>query len=41
VFDVALAADAAVGPRPRGFKVDHYEIAVHGLCADCAVKRKK
>ncbi|HLX96430.1 MAG TPA: Fur family transcriptional regulator [Verrucomicrobiae bacterium] len=39
VFDVALASDAAVGPRPRGFKVDHYEIAVHGLCADCAKKK--
>jgi Fur family peroxide stress response transcriptional regulator len=41
VFDVALGADAAVGPRPRGFQVDHYEIAVHGLCAECAAKRKK
>jgi len=41
VFDVALAAGAAVGPRPRGFQVDHYEIAVHGLCAECAAKRKK
>ncbi|MGA2685311.1 MAG: transcriptional repressor [Verrucomicrobiota bacterium] len=41
VFDVALAAGAAVGPRPRGFQVDHYEIAVHGLCAECAGKRKK
>ena len=41
VFDVALAAGAAVGPRPRGFQVDHYEIAVHGLCAGCAARRKK
>jgi Fur family peroxide stress response transcriptional regulator len=41
VFDVALAAETAVGPRPRGFKVDHYEIAVHGLCAECAARRKK
>ena len=41
VFDVALAAGAAVGPRPRGFQVDHYEIAVHGFCAECAAKRKK
>jgi Fur family peroxide stress response transcriptional regulator len=41
VFDVALAAEAAVGPRPRGFQVDHYEIAVHGFCAECAAKRKK
>jgi Fur family peroxide stress response transcriptional regulator len=41
VFDVALPADAPSVPRPRGFKVDHYEIAVHGVCAECAGKRKK
>jgi Fur family peroxide stress response transcriptional regulator len=40
VFDVALPGNSAVVPRPKGFKIDHYEIAVHGLCADCA-KRKK
>jgi Fe2+ or Zn2+ uptake regulation protein len=36
---VALSEDATVVPRPRGFKVDHYEIAVHGHCADCAKKK--
>jgi Fe2+ or Zn2+ uptake regulation protein len=41
VFDVALAADSAVVPRPKGFKIDHYDIAVHGVCADCAAKAKK
>jgi Fur family peroxide stress response transcriptional regulator len=41
VFDVALAGNSAVVPRPKGFKIDHYEIAVHGLCAGCAAKRKK
>jgi Fe2+ or Zn2+ uptake regulation protein len=41
VFDVPLQKKSAAVPRPRGFKVDHYEIAVHGLCADCAAKRKK
>jgi Fe2+ or Zn2+ uptake regulation protein len=41
VFDVALHADSTVVPRPKGFKIDHYDIAVHGLCADCAGKRKK
>ena len=41
VFDVALPAAAPVMPRPKGFKVDHYEIAVHGACAECAAKRKK
>src|SRR5436305_10494979 len=32
VFDVALPTDSTVMPRPKGFKVDHYDIAVHGLC---------
>ena len=41
VFDVALTGNSAVVPRPKGFKIDHYEIAVHGLCANCAAKRKK
>jgi Fur family peroxide stress response transcriptional regulator len=41
VFDVPLAADSTVMPRPKGFKVDHYEIAVHGVCADCAGRRRK
>jgi Fur family peroxide stress response transcriptional regulator len=41
VFDVALAADSTIVPRPKGFKIDHYDIAVHGVCADCAGKRKK
>jgi Fur family transcriptional regulator, peroxide stress response regulator len=41
VFDVALPADSTMMPRPKGFKVDHYDIAVHGVCAACAGKRKK
>jgi Fe2+ or Zn2+ uptake regulation protein len=40
VFDVALTGNSTVVPRPKGFKIDHYEIAVHGLCADCAKKKK-
>jgi Fur family peroxide stress response transcriptional regulator len=40
VFDVALAGNSTVVPRPKGFKIDHYEIAVHGLCAGCAKKKK-
>ena len=41
VFDVPLPADAPpAGPRPKGFKIDHYELAVHGVCADCAKKQK-
>jgi Fe2+ or Zn2+ uptake regulation protein len=38
VFDVPLTADSVVVPRPKGFKIDHYEIAAHGRCAGCARK---
>jgi Fur family peroxide stress response transcriptional regulator len=41
VFDVALTGNSTVVPRPKGFKIDHYEIAVHGLCASCSAKRKQ
>jgi Fe2+ or Zn2+ uptake regulation protein len=27
-------------PRPKGFQVDHYDIAAHGVCANCAAKKK-
>ena len=39
VFDVPLPADKPVVPRPKGFKVDHYDIAAHGSCAVCARKQ--
>jgi len=40
VFDIDLPADEPVSIRlPRGFSVEHYEIAIHGTCAACA-KRK-
>jgi Fur family peroxide stress response transcriptional regulator len=40
VFDVALN-NSTVVPSPKGFKIDHYDIAVHGICAGCAGKKKK
>lgn len=40
VFDVMLPANGALLPQPKGFQVDHYDIAAHGLCADCARKHK-
>ena len=40
VFDVTMPADTHAMPKPKGFKVDHYDIAVHGLCAECARKKK-
>ncbi|MCX6894496.1 MAG: Fur family transcriptional regulator [Verrucomicrobia bacterium] len=41
VFDVALTGDSPLLPRPKGFKIARYDIAVHGVCADCAAKAKK
>jgi Fur family peroxide stress response transcriptional regulator len=38
VFDVALTTETMV-PRPKGFKVDHYDIAGHGVCGECAKKK--
>jgi Fe2+ or Zn2+ uptake regulation protein len=35
-----LQKDSTAMPGPKGFQVDHYDIAVHGLCAECAAKRK-
>jgi Fe2+ or Zn2+ uptake regulation protein len=40
VFDMALPKNFTDMPQPKGFKADHYDIAVHGLCAECANKRK-
>jgi Fe2+ or Zn2+ uptake regulation protein len=39
IFDVQLPADAKAFPRPKGFKVDHFDIAVHGVCAECVGKK--
>ena len=39
VFDVPFPTESAVMPHPLGFKVDHYDIAVHGLCAACAARK--
>ena len=41
VFDVMMSPDTSSMPKPKGFKVDHYDIAVHGVCASCAAKQKK
>ena len=42
VFDVDLPEK----PEPRillplGFKAEHFEVAIHGTCPDCARKKKK
>ena len=41
VFDVMMPTDTSSMPGPKGFKVDRYEIAVHGICASCASRAKK
>jgi Fe2+ or Zn2+ uptake regulation protein len=37
VFDVDLPVQEI--ELPRGFKAEHHELAIHGLCADCAKKK--
>jgi len=41
VFDVALKPDSTVIPHPKGFIVNHYDIAVHGVCASCMDQQRK
>ena len=38
VFDVDLPPELPCVAVPRGFKPERYEVAIHGLCADCAHK---
>jgi len=40
ILDVPLVADSTLLPHPKGFKIGRYDIAVHGVCADCARKKK-
>ncbi len=37
VFDVDLPEQAM--KLPKGFKADHFDVAIHGVCADCAKKK--
>ncbi|HTR40415.1 MAG TPA: transcriptional repressor [Pseudomonadales bacterium] len=39
VFDVELEAQTRASVAlPKGFRPEHFDIAIHGLCADCAKK---
>ncbi|MCU0770403.1 MAG: transcriptional repressor [Verrucomicrobia bacterium] len=41
VFDMELpAGQGAPVTMPKGFTVDHYEIAAHGFCPDCGARKK-
>ena len=37
VFDMDLPAQAM--KLPKGFKAEHFDIAIHGTCPDCASKK--
>jgi Fe2+ or Zn2+ uptake regulation protein len=42
VYDIDLPAHRrAPVSMPKGFTVDHYEIAVHGVCPECGARKKK
>jgi Fur family peroxide stress response transcriptional regulator len=41
VFDVDLPKkDSSAVPVPKGFRVDRFEISIHGNCPDCASSGK-
>ena len=41
VYDVDLPSKPQPGVAlPKGFKAERYEIAIHGVCPDCAGRRK-
>ena len=39
VFDMDLPAQAKAMKLPKGFKAEHFDIAIHGTCPDCASKK--
>ena len=42
VYDVDLPAKLQPGVTlPKGFKAERYEIAIHGVCPECAKKSKQ
>jgi len=42
VYDVDLPAKPRTGvPLPKGFKAQRYEIAIHGICPECAKRKVK
>ena len=42
VFDMEMPdGGCASFPLPKGFKIDQFEIAAHGVCPACGTRRKK
>jgi len=39
VFDISLPSKTGL-PLPKGFRAEHFEIAIHGRCPACAGKKK-
>jgi Fur family peroxide stress response transcriptional regulator len=39
IYDVDLPPELLGVAVPRGFKAQRYEIAIHGVCPDCAKKK--
>ena len=39
IYDVDLPPELPCVAVPRGFKAQHHEITIHGICADCAKKK--
>ena len=39
IYDVNLPHELPCVIVPRGFKLQRYEVAIHGTCADCAKKK--
>jgi len=44
--DTVYDVDLPTTPEPRiilphGFKAEHFEVAIHGICPDCAARQKK
>ena len=41
IYDVNLQHELPCAAVPRGFKVQGYDVTIHGLCADCAARQKQ
>jgi len=42
VFDVDMPGNVGKAlPMPKGFRIDQFEIAAHGVCSACNASRKK
>jgi len=40
VYDVDFDGSRNAIPVPRGFRVSHFDVSIHGLCASCAARKK-